>query len=126
MIRCEIFACYIEDDGLETVKNQGRQDVKDRWQEIEDYWVEVIQKQSGNDTIQWINPNEHLSYQMPMKEFEIYEEDFNKTVMDYLMFQQGIDVRVFQENLISKVMYSSSITQHGNDVNISLHTKNEE
>lgn len=28
----EIFACYIEDDGLETVKNQGRQDVKDRWQ----------------------------------------------------------------------------------------------
>ena len=61
-----------------------------------------------------------------MKEFEIYEEDFNKTVMDYLMFQQGIDVRVFQENLISKVMYSSSITQHGNDVNISLHTKNEE
>ena len=122
----EIFACYIEDDGLETVKNQGRQDVKDRWQEIEDYWVEVIQKQSGNDTIQWINPNEHLSYQMPMKEFEIYEEDFNKTVMDYLMFQQGIDVKVFQENLISKVMYSSSITQHGNDVNISLHTKNEE
>ena len=63
---------------------------------------------------------------MPMKEFEIYEEDFNKTVMDYLMFQQGIDVKVFQENLISKVMYSSSITQHGNDVNISLHTKNEE
>ena len=63
---------------------------------------------------------------MPMKEFEIYEEDFNKTVMDYLMFQQGIDVKTFQENLINKVMYSSSITQHGNDVNISLHTKNEE
>ena len=26
----EIFTCYIEDDGLETVKNQGRQDIKDR------------------------------------------------------------------------------------------------
>lgn len=122
----EIFACYIEDDGLETVKNQGRQDVKDRWQEIEDYWVEVIQKQSGNDTIQWIKPNEHLSYQMPMKEFEIYEEDFNKTVMDYLMFQQGIDVKTFQENLISKVIYSSTISQHGNDINISLKTHNNE
>ena len=118
----EIFACYIEDDGLETVKNQGRQDVKDRWQEIEDYWVEVIQKQSGDDTIQWIKPNEHLSYQMPIKEFEISEEDFNKTVMDYLMFQQGIDVKTFQENLIRKVMYSSTISQHGNDINISLKT----
>ena len=30
----EIFACYIEDDGLETVKNQGRQDIKDRWKSI--------------------------------------------------------------------------------------------
>lgn len=122
----EIFACYIEDDGLETVKNQGRQDVKDRWQEIEDYWVDVIQKQSGNDTIQWIKPNEHLSYQLPMKEFEIYEEDFNKTVMDYLMFQQGIDVKTFQENLINKVMYSSSISQNGDDINISLKTHNNE
>ena len=28
----EIFACYIENDGLETVKNQGRHDIKDRWQ----------------------------------------------------------------------------------------------
>ena len=28
----DIFACYIEDDGLETVKNQGRQDIRDRWQ----------------------------------------------------------------------------------------------
>ena len=27
----EIFACYIEEDGLETVKNQGRQDIKNRW-----------------------------------------------------------------------------------------------
>ena len=74
----DIFACYIEEDGLETVKNQGRQDIKDRWQTIEDKWVEIIRKQSGNDTIQWIPPLEHLSYQMPEKEFEIYEEDFKK------------------------------------------------
>lgn len=37
----EIFTCYIEDDGLETVKNQGRQDIKNRWQAIEDRWVEI-------------------------------------------------------------------------------------
>lgn len=51
----EIFACYIEDDGLETVKNQGRHDIKDRWQEIEDRFVDVVHKQNGDDTIQWIN-----------------------------------------------------------------------
>ena len=71
----EIFACYIKEDGLETVKNQGRQDVKDKWQSIEDRWVDIIYKQSGDDTIQWIKPTEHLSYQMPEKPFEIYEED---------------------------------------------------
>ena len=91
----EIFTCYIKDDGLETVKNQGRQDVKDRWQSIEDRWVEIIHKQSGDDTIKWIKPSEHLSYQVPEKEFEISEVDFTKTMMDYLMFKQNIDAKEF-------------------------------
>ena len=64
---------------METVKNQGRHDIKDRWQEIEDKFVDVVHKQNGDPTIQWIKPNEHLSYQTPEKEFEIYEEDFTKT-----------------------------------------------
>lgn len=37
-----IIGYYIEEDGLETVKNQGRQDIKDRWQEKEDYWIAAI------------------------------------------------------------------------------------
>lgn len=105
----EIFTCYIEDDGLETVKNQGRQDIKDRWQSIEDRWVEIIRKQSGDDTIKWIKPTEHLSYQVPEKEFEISEEDFTKTMMDYLMFKEGIDVKEFSNKLITKVLYNSSV-----------------
>lgn len=40
----EIFGCYIEDDGLETVKNQGRHDIKNKWQSIEDYWIDSISK----------------------------------------------------------------------------------
>ena len=105
----EIFTCYIEDDGLETVKNQGRQDIKDRWQSIEDKWVEIIRKQSGDNTIKWIKPSEHLSYQVPEKEFEIREEDFTKTMMDYLMFKEGIDVKEFSDKLITKVLYNSSV-----------------
>jgi len=118
----EIFACYIENDGLETVKNEGRQDVKDRWQSIENNWIEIIKKQSGSDTIQWLKPSEHLSYQMPEKEFEIYEEDFKKTIVDYLLFQQGIDIKEFSERLVNKVMYESEILSTKNDISILLKT----
>ena len=116
----EIFACYIEDDGLETVKNQGRQDIRDRWQSIEDKWVDIIEKQSGNDTIQWLKPTEHLSYQMPEKPFEIYEEDFVKTMMDYEMFKQGIDVKEFNEQLLQQILYSSEVSDNGSTTQISL------
>lgn len=116
----EIFGCYIAEDGLETVKNQGRQDVKDRWQKIEDEWIEIIRKQSGNETIQWINPTEHLSYQMPEKPFEIFEEDFTKTMMDYLMFKEGLDVKEFNETLVKKVLYDSTVKSSDNDIIISI------
>ena len=119
----EIFACYIEEDGLETVKNQGRQDIKDRWQSIEDRWVDIIRKQSGDDTVQWIKPSKNLSYQMPEKRFEIFEEDFTKTMMDYLMFKQGIDVKEFSESLVKKVMYDSEISSKENDITIVLKGK---
>lgn len=122
----EVFACYIEDDGLETVKNQGRHDIKDRWQEIEDRFVNIVHKQSGDDTIQWIKPDEHLSYQMPEKEFEIYEEDFTKTMMDYIMYQKGIDVKEFSDKLIGKVMYSSSVAEDGEDYVITLKGDNKD
>jgi len=122
----EIFGCYIEDDGLETVKNQGRHDIKDRWQEIEDRFVDVVHKQNGDDTIQWIKPSEHLSYQMPEKEFEIYEEDFTKTMMDYIMYQEGIDVKEFSDKLIEKVMYSSCVAEDGEDYVITLKGDNDD
>lgn len=122
----EIFACYIEDDGLETVKNQGRHDIKDRWQEIEDRFVDIVHKQNGDDTIQWIKPSEHLSYQMPEKEFEIYEEDFTKTMMNYIMYQEGIDVKQFSDKLIEKVMYSSFVAEDGEDYIITLKGDNKD
>lgn len=120
----EIFACYIEEDGLETVKNQGRQDIKDKWNGIESYWIDVIKKQSGNETIQWIKPTEHLSYQMPQPEFEIFEEDFIKTVMDYYMFEENIDVKSFSENITDKVLYSSNVIEENNIISIQLPKNN--
>ncbi len=110
-----ILGYYIEDDGLETVKNQGRQDIKDKWREIENYWIEAIA--TGEDskfgTKRKINPAEHRSYPSEDKPFEIYEEDFMKTVMDYLMFQEQIDVKEFKAHLADKVLYSE-VTQDEN------------
>lgn len=116
----EIFTCYIEDDGLETVKNQGRQDVRDRWQEIEDYFVDVINKQSGDKTIKWIKPDKHLSYQMPQKTLEIYEEDFNKTTLDYLIYKDEIDTKELYDNLLKNILYSSRIEKNNKDIEIKI------
>ena len=118
----EIFGCYMESDGLETVKNKGRHDVRGQWPQIEKYWVDSISKLKDDKyhTAQWINPNEHLSYQMPEKPFEIYEEDFRKTAMDYLMFLQGIDAKDFGEKLLNAAMYSSSVRESDGEVSVSF------
>lgn len=118
----EIFGCYIEDDGLETVKNQGRQDIKHKWKAIEDYWIDSISKlrDTKYNTAQWINPKEHLSYQMPEKPFEISEEDFKKTAMDYICFKNGIDTKEFGEKLLNAALYGSEVTSDDNGVNIKI------
>ena len=116
----EIFACYMERDGLQTVKNKGRHDVNGEWPAIEDYWVDVVLKQSGDNTCQWIKPDEHLSYQMPEKPFEISEEDFRKTALDYLLFQRGIDAKNFEEQVTQTTLYSSDIQDKDGAVIITL------
>lgn len=118
----EIFGCYIEDDGLETVKNQGRQDIKHKWKAIEDYWIDSISKlrDTKYNTAQWINPNEHLSYQMPEKPFEISEEDFKKTAMDYICFKKGIDTKAFGEKLLNAALYGSEVSSDDTGVNIKI------
>ena len=118
----EIFGCYIEDDGLETVKNEGRQDIKHKWKAIEDYWIDSISKlrDTKHNTAQWINPDEHLSYQMPEKPFEISEEDFKKTAMDYICFKNGIDTKAFGKKLLNAALYGSEVSSDDTGVNIKI------
>lgn len=116
----EFFACWMESDGLATVKNKGRHDVYNKWSAIEDKWVDIVMKQSGDDTCQWVNPEEHLSYQMPQKPFEIFEEDFRKTAMDYIMFQKGIDTKDFGEKLLERAMYSSCVSADDDVVTVTM------
>lgn len=116
----EFFACWMESDGLATVKNKGRHDIYNKWSAIEDKWVDIVMKQSGDDSCQWVKPEEHLSYQMPQKPFEIFEEDFRKTAMDYLMFQNGVDTKKFGEKLLNTVMYSSSVSSDDVSVTVNM------
>ena len=118
----EIFGCYIESDGLETVKNEGRQDVKHKWPEIENYWIDSINKlrDTKYNTAQWINPKEHLSYQMPEKPFEISEEDFKKTAIDYICYKQGIDTKEFGDKLLNVTLYASTVSSSSTGVNIKV------
>ena len=108
-----IIGYYIEDDGLETVKNQGRQDIKNRWGSIEDYWIKAIHDSSDTqyNTRQIINPTEHLSYQMPAKPFVVYEEDFVKTMMDYEFYINGIDSKEFGIDFLQIILYSSTVVK---------------
>lgn len=122
----KVFACYMEDDGLERVKNQGRHDIKNRWCEIERYWLDVVLMKTDEkyQTHQWLDPKECLSYQKPQQEFEIFEEDFKKVILDYILFEDGVDVKVFNDNLLNKVLYQSEI--ENNKLILNLQGKNNE
>ena len=63
---------------------------------------------------------ENLSYPVPQKPFEISDEDFMKTLMDYEMFKQGVDSKELQDKLVHQVLYNSSIDDDDDDVTIKL------
>ena len=52
--------------------------------------AERCRKQTGSDTIQWIRPDEHLSYQKDIKVPMPTRADFMKRTLAYALFKQGI------------------------------------
>lgn len=94
----DILGYYIADDGFETVKNQGRHDIYDRWRKIEDEWVDVIHKQENDkyNSKRWIDPNTALRYILPDNQFQIDATDFKKAVLEYVLYQSQIDATDFK------------------------------
>lgn len=113
-----IFGCYIEDDGLVTIKNQGRHDINNRWPDLEDYWANVVYTQAGDTTCQSIDSTKSKSYQLPEKPFVLSEEDFRKTAMDYAMFKRGIDAKEFGQSIMETTMYSASVFSDASSVTV--------
>ncbi len=119
----DVLGYYIEDDGLEAVKNKGRQDVRNLWPAKEDYWIKAIQ--TGNEpkfgTKQIIHPAKNrLSYQPPPKPFEIFEEDFTRTLINHEMFKRGIDAKSFSESIVQRVLYASNVSCNGSAVRVEM------
>ena len=46
---------------------------------------------------------------MPETPFEITEKDFKKVVLDYMLFEKGIDKKDFEKTLLECVLYKSDI-----------------
>lgn len=105
----EIFACHISDDGLETIKNQGRQDIKNKWDLIEANWINIIRRQSGDDSIQWLNPSEHLSYQEKIVIEKPVRSDFIKRVLSFVLYKLKIDEQSFFGNVMENRLYGVEI-----------------
>lgn len=116
----QIFACYMESDGLVTVKNKGRHDVYRRWPEIEDRWVDVVGKQSGDESCQWLDPSEHLSYQLPVPPIIIRTEDFRRSALSYALFVKQIDSEALEKAVLDSVLYSGTMTPSGDAIAITL------
>ena len=96
----DIIKYYIEDDELITVKNGGRQDVNRRWEHIENadinsmqesdngyllaYWTDIIKNTRQHPSKQ---VSKELEYVLPKKKIVLTEEDFQKVVLDRILFE---------------------------------------
>lgn len=118
----KFFAVNIEDDGLITVKNQGRHDVRGKWPALEDYWVDAIERSDDSKfgTGQWVDPEKSLSWQAPAKPFVLTQEDLARTAMEYAMFLRGIDAKTVRERLGAVAMYSASVTETATTVQVEV------
>lgn len=109
----KIAGYFIPEDGLETVKNQGRHDINGLWQDFEDYWVAAIEngedERYGSRIL--IDPKVQLSYPEPEVPFELNMEDFMKVAMDYRIFETGMDA-----NLLRSVIGESAATDMYNKI----------
>jgi len=85
----DIVKYWIKDDELVTIKNGGRQDINNHWlddgsKNLLKYWVDIINNTRNQETKQ---VGKELEYLVPEKEVILTEEDFEKTILDRVLFE---------------------------------------
>ena len=63
---------------------------------------------------------------MPKEEFEIYEEDFSKSIIKYFMFENNIDEKKLNEIIFDKVVFKSKVTENAKSISIVLNSGKED
>ncbi len=106
----KIFGCYVKEDGLNTIKNQGRQDVFGRWKSIEDYWIKVINHEINDATVKYIDPKDSLSY-TEQKDIRIYRSIFNTVLIELQFYRNMIDFTTFCENFTKAMIYQADFPE---------------
>ena len=94
----ETFFGYFKDDGFVKAKNKGRIDANSRWGEIKKQWLDAYVNQkiiAGLSVKQRITAEDEWCAEAYMETdySNLTEEDFVKTIKDYVAFQflQGDD-----------------------------------
>jgi hypothetical protein len=81
----DITKYFIKYDGLETVKNSGRHDINKKWaNEIESCWLDIIKNNKDHETKQ---VDKKLEYVIEKEIKELTEADFDKTILDMILFE---------------------------------------
>ena len=85
----DIIKYWIEEDELITVKNGGRQDVKNRWTDNHEdnlltYWSDIINNTRDHKTKQ---KGKELEYLIPKEDIVLTKEDFHKVALDRILFE---------------------------------------
>lgn len=121
----KIFTCYMEDDGLCTVKNEARQDLYHRWTEVKRYWLEVLRTMESNDpTAKWIDPEEdEICYPIEVEIEPLAMSDFYATAQQYIYFVDNVDENVLKGNLMTAIMETdvNNIKRDGNRLDITVY-----
>lgn len=121
----KFFACRMVDDGLETVKNKGRHDVRGRWSDIKENWLEIVGRQAGDLSCQWNDPARCLSYVEPQEPFSISDEDFRRVALNYSMFQKGIDAKGFDRQLLHRILLTGDVKDGDASVTVTLQNEDD-
>ncbi|WP_396599720.1 class I SAM-dependent DNA methyltransferase [Frigoribacterium sp. R86507] len=118
----KFFAVNIKEDGLVTVKNQGRHDLRNKWPALEDYWVDAIERFDDSEygTGQWLDTADHLSWQAPAQPFVLTHEDLAKAATEYLLFQRGIDSKALRERLGHTALYTADVQSSSTAITLAV------
>ena len=100
----DIIKYWIEEDNLKTVKNAGRQDLDNCWEDngtdnLLKYWVNILQNKLPHKTKQI---SKTLEYDMPVKQSILTEDCFNKVILDRIMFENS-DIKEKIEEIQNKI-----------------------